>query len=119
MRYSPRPATIVGSGSNPRPYTVYAKQDEARASERVDELSVGELSVVLAGGGWSMRCSPTKGSEWLGVVGVDLVARCSLSMWKLCSCCAYFVPYWWRLLRSNVCGTCAVEIDMARAATVL
>jgi hypothetical protein len=62
MRYSPRPATIVGSGSNPRPYTVYAKQDEARASERVDELSMGELSVLLAGGGWSVRCSPSKGS---------------------------------------------------------
>jgi hypothetical protein len=80
MRYSPHPATIVGSGSNPRSYTVYAKPDEARASERVDELSVGELSVVLAGGGWSVRCSPMKGSgrhgrtseidEWLGVVGV-------------------------------------------------
>jgi hypothetical protein len=47
MRYSPRPATIVESGSNPRPYTVYAKQDEARASERVNELSVDELSVLL------------------------------------------------------------------------
>jgi hypothetical protein len=67
MRHSPRPTTIVGSGSNPRPYTVYAKQDEARASERVDELSVDELSV----------------------------------------------------LRSNVCGTCAAELDMARAAIVL
>jgi hypothetical protein len=68
MRYSPHPATIVGSSSNPRPYTVYAKQDEARASEQVNELSVGELSV---------------------------------------------------LLRSNMCGTCAAALDMARAAIVL